>query len=68
MKDFYKSIGLPVSLEELGLSEKDIKALVDLASQGGTRVVGLYPQPLDSKAINTIYFNCLRERSFYEKE
>ncbi len=64
MKDFYKSIGLPTTFEELGLNENDISALVDLASKGGTRVVGLCPQPLDSKAVNTIYFNCLRERSF----
>lgn len=64
MRDFYKSISLPVSLEELGLNENDIPALVNLATKGGTRVVGLCPQPLDSKAVNTIYFNCLRERSF----
>ncbi len=64
MRDFYKSISLPVTLEELGLNENDIPALVNLATKGGTRVVGLCPQPLDSKAVNTIYFNCLRERSF----
>ncbi len=60
MKDFYVSIGLPISLEELGLAEDDIPALVNLATGNGTRVVGLSPQPLDSEAVKEVYFNCLK--------
>lgn len=60
MKDFYLSIGLPTSLEELGLGESDIPALVNLATGNGTRVVGLSPQPLDSEAVKDVYFNCLK--------
>jgi alcohol dehydrogenase YqhD (iron-dependent ADH family) len=59
MRDFYISIGLPVSLREVGIKDEDLDAIADLASGNGTRVVGSYPQPLDRKAILEIYRNCL---------
>lgn len=56
---FYKSIGMPTSLNELGLSEADIPSLVKIATGNGTRVVGLCPEPLNEKAVDEIYRNCL---------
>lgn len=56
---FYKSIGMPTSLNELGLSEADIPNLVKIATGNGTRVVGLCPEPLNEKAVDEIYHNCL---------
>lgn len=59
IEKFYKSIGMPTSLNELALSEADIPSLVKIATGNGTRVVGLCPEPLDEKAVNEIYHNCL---------
>lgn len=56
---FYKSIGMPTTLNELGLSEKDIPNLVKIATGNGTRVVGLCPEPLNVTAVEEIYRNRL---------
>lgn len=59
MEAFYKSIGLPTTLKEIGITEKDIPHLVSLASGNGTRVIGRYPQSLDESDIAEVYRLCL---------
>ena len=59
MEEFYKSIGMPTTLRELGLNENDLPELVALASGNGTRAIGLYPQSLEAKDIEAIYRLCL---------
>lgn len=59
MKDFYVSIGLPTSLEELGVEESDLPTLASLATGNGTRVVGCCPEPLDEQAVEAVYASCL---------
>lgn len=60
MEDFFSSIGMPTSLKEVGLGEKDIPCLVGLASGNGTRVIGRYPQSLDEQDIENIYRSLLK--------
>lgn len=59
MEEFYKSIGMPTTLHEFGLTENDLPELVALASGNGTRAIGLYPQSLSAKDIEAIYRLCL---------
>lgn len=59
MEEFYKSIGMPTTLREFGLTENDLPELVALASGNGTRAIGLYPQSLSAKDIEAIYRLCL---------
>ena len=58
MESFYKTIGMPVTLRELGFKETDLTLLADLATGKGTRVVGACPQPLDREAVLNVYKKC----------
>ncbi len=40
LKDFFKNIGMPVTLSELNFTKSDIPALVKLMSLNGTRLIG----------------------------
>ena len=59
MRDFYKSLGIPTTLKEVGITEIDLPELARLASGNGTRVIGSYPQPLNEQDIRAIYALCL---------
>lgn len=59
MKDFFHSVGMPTSFQEIGITKNDIPSLVRLASGNGTRVIGLYPQSLDEQDIGNIYMSLL---------
>lgn len=59
MRDFYISLGIPTSLREVGITKSDLPELVRLASCNGTRVIGLYPQPLNESDIEAVYTLCL---------
>lgn len=60
MRDFYISLGIPTTLNEVGITESDLPELVRIASGNGTRVIGLYPQPLDESDIRAVYALCLK--------
>ena len=60
MRDFYISLGIPTSLREVGITESDLPELIRLASCNGTRVIGLYPQPLNESDIEAVYALCLK--------
>lgn len=59
MKEYFSSLGMPTSFQEAGLGEKDIPALVALASGNGTRAIGCYPQSLQERDIERIYRSLL---------
>ena len=63
MRAFFASIGMPTTFEEVGLSEKDIPALVKLASGNGTRVIGGCPQSLDAADMEKIFHSLLAKES-----
>lgn len=60
MRDFFVSIGLPSSLNEVGINQEDLPNLVSLASGNGTHGVGCYPQVLDVQDIEAIYASLVR--------
>lgn len=46
LKTYFKSIGMPTTLTELGIQKTDIPAIVDKMTNGGTRLIGtgsIYP-------------------------
>ena len=59
MERFYRHLGMPVRLGELGVTSKDLPSIVKLASGNGTRVIGNYPQSLEAKDMEAIYRLCL---------
>lgn len=59
MKDFFRSLGMPTSFADVGLAEKDVPLLADLATGNGTRVVGRYPKPLNREDVAAIYARLL---------
>lgn len=58
MSDFYRSIGMPTSLRELGIVEKDLPFLASLVSGNGTHVIGCCPQSLETKDVEALYRLC----------
>ena len=61
IREFFLSIGMPGSLNELGLTKKDIESLANLASGNGTRVIGCYPQSLGKQDIEAIFLSLLAD-------
>ena len=61
IREFFLSIGMPGSLNELGLTKKDIEPLANLASGNGTRVIGCYPQSLGKQDIEAIFLSLLAD-------
>ena len=62
MRDFFISIGMPQTLNELGLSESDIDPLVNLATGNRTRVIGCYPQSLEAEDVMEIFSRLLKTK------
>lgn len=61
IREFFLSIGMPGSLNELGLTKKDIEPLANLASGNGTRVIGCYPKSLGKQDIEAIFLSLLAD-------
>lgn len=62
MEEFFSSLGMPSSFADVGLTEKDIPALINIVTGNGTRVIGCCHQSLDEKDIGEIYSSLLRRR------
>ena len=62
MREFFVSIGMPQSLNELGLSASDLDPLVNLATGNRTRVIGCYPQSLDAEDVMEIFSRLLKTK------
>ena len=50
-KDFFKEIGMPTSLTELGIRKDEVVDLVDIMTDYGTRVVGHTVKPLSKDEV-----------------
>ncbi|MFA5686963.1 MAG: iron-containing alcohol dehydrogenase [Bacilli bacterium] len=59
LKDFFKSINAPLTLNQLGIIKEDVPRLVNLVTENGTRVVGHSVRPLGKKDIENIFLLCL---------
>ena len=55
MAEFFSSIGMPSSLQDVGLSESDIPAIANLATGNGTRVIGRCHQSLTKEDVERIF-------------
>ena len=58
LKRFFASLGMPLTLTELGIPNPDITWMVDKLTNGGTRVVDHFVKPLDREAAQAIYASC----------
>lgn len=55
IKKYFKKLDMPSSFKEVGVSEKDIKDLVDIVSKKGTRVIPHRSHPMDEKVMTNIF-------------
>ena len=54
MKEFFSSIGMPTTLQEVGLGKEDIPSLAALATGNGTRLIGCCHQSLGMEDVERI--------------
>ncbi len=54
LQEYFRSLGMPATLRELGIMEKDYEKIVDLTTDGGKKSLVSYV-PLDKAAILEIY-------------
>ncbi len=59
LKEFFHSIGMPLTFAELGIENPDIEWMVNKLTNGGTRVVDHPIRPLDQEVARMIYESCL---------
>lgn len=56
LKNYFKKIGMPTSLIELGINKEDIPLIADRLTQNGTRLVGQKSiQPLNKEDVIKIF-------------
>ena len=58
LKAFFGSLGMPLTLKELGIEHPDIDWMVQKLTKGGTRVVDHFVKPLDQDVATAIYESC----------
>ncbi len=59
MEAFFKELGMPTTLSELGIKEKNIETLANIATNNGAKKIGLAPMPLDKDNVIELYKHCL---------
>jgi len=59
LKEYFHSIGMPLTFSELGLKNPDIEWMVNKLTDGGTRVVDHHVKPLDGEVAKAIYTSVL---------
>ena len=60
LRDFFRLIGAPLTIEELGIKDFDVDWIVNLLTDNGKKVVPHYIKPLDAEIARIIYESCLR--------
>ena len=60
IEEYFKALGMPSTLAELGIKEDDIDALVDNMTDGGTKVVPHHGKDMDAEVARIIYNSCMR--------
>ena len=56
---YFKKLGMPTRLSDLGVKEKDIEDLVSNVTRKGTRTVFHHKKPIDDEVARQIYYSCL---------
>ena len=57
---YFSKLGMPHSLSELGIEEKDIDALVESVTRKGTRIIKHHSKDMDEEVVRAIYMSCLK--------
>ena len=57
-KNYFKKLGMPSTLKELGLSKDDIDGLVERVTRKGTRVIPHHKKEMNEEVVRTIYNSC----------
>ena len=52
---YFSKLGMPHSLSELGIEEKDIDALVESVTRKGTRIIKHHSKDMDEEVMRIIY-------------
>ena len=60
LRDFFRLIGAPLTIEELGIKDFDVDWIVNLLTDNGKKAIPHYIKPLDAKIARIIYESCLR--------
>ena len=55
LKQYFKELGMPLTLEELNVSKDAIPSLVQKLTNDGTRVIGHHKKPMDQEVALEIY-------------
>jgi hypothetical protein len=58
-EEYFKKLGMPSTLSELGIKESDINKLVENMTRKGTRVIKHHSKDMDAEVARTIYLSCL---------
>lgn len=58
LKKFIKSIGMPLTLKEVGIGEENLEAMANHATRGGKLTIGSFKK-LSAKDVLAIYKSCL---------
>ena len=58
VKKYFKELGMPSSLKELGIKESDIDELVDRVTRKGTRIISHHKKDMDQEVVREIYKSC----------
>ena len=58
-EEYFKALGMPSTLSELGIKEEDIEGLVENVTRKGTRIVAHHKKPMDGEVARAIYMSCL---------
>ena len=58
-EEYFKALGMPSTLTELGIKEKDIDELVERVTRKGTRIVAHPKKDMDGEVAKAIYMSCL---------
>jgi len=58
LRAFFGSLGMPLTLTELGIANPDIEWMVAKLTDGGTRVVDHFVKPLDHEVARAIFASC----------
>jgi alcohol dehydrogenase YqhD (iron-dependent ADH family) len=58
LKEYFKQLGMPLTLRELGIDSPDIGWMVSKVTKNGTRAVDHFVQPLDAGLLTAILKSC----------
>lgn len=59
IEEYFKSLNMPTNFNDLDIENPDIKTLVNIITNNGTRVVGHHVKPMDENVVSLILENCI---------